>query len=88
MTASDHRLSVTILGSGTCVPSLERSACAVLVEAGPTRVDRADVSAAQLGSSGNLVGELELANHRPERVIFSLAGVLDQHVTIAHVEHG
>lgn len=34
----EDRLSVTILGSGTCVPSLRRSACSVLVEAGPTRV--------------------------------------------------
>jgi ribonuclease BN (tRNA processing enzyme) len=31
-------LRVTILGSGTCVPSLERSACAVLVEAGAERI--------------------------------------------------
>ena len=36
--APEDRLSVTILGSGTCVPSLRRSACAVLVEAGFTRV--------------------------------------------------
>ncbi|MBI9083888.1 MAG: MBL fold metallo-hydrolase [Desulfobacterales bacterium] len=34
----EDRLSVTILGSGTCVPSLRRSACAVLVEAGSTSV--------------------------------------------------
>ena len=30
--------SVTILGSGTCVPSLERSACAVLMELGSTKL--------------------------------------------------
>jgi ribonuclease BN (tRNA processing enzyme) len=30
--------SVTILGSGTCVPSLERSACAVLVELGSSKL--------------------------------------------------
>lgn len=30
--------SVTILGSGTCVPSLKRSACAALVRAGNTRI--------------------------------------------------
>jgi len=29
---------VTILGSGTCVPSLERSACAVLMELGSTKL--------------------------------------------------
>ena len=31
---NSHRLSATILGSGTCVPSLRRSACSVLVETG------------------------------------------------------
>ncbi|MFZ7126129.1 MAG: MBL fold metallo-hydrolase [Desulfobacterales bacterium] len=31
-------LHVTILGSGTCVPSLSRSACSVLVEAGSARI--------------------------------------------------
>lgn len=31
-------LRVTILGSGTCVPSLERSSCSVLVEAGHSRM--------------------------------------------------
>ena len=30
--------SATILGSGTCVPSLERSACSVLVSAGPRQI--------------------------------------------------
>ena len=30
----NNRLSVTILGSGTCVPSLARSACALLMETG------------------------------------------------------
>lgn len=37
MTATTHRgdgIRVTILGSGTCVPSLARSACAVLMEIG------------------------------------------------------
>jgi ribonuclease BN (tRNA processing enzyme) len=29
-----HKLMVTVLGSGTCVPSLTRSACAVLMEIG------------------------------------------------------
>ena len=36
MTTADA--TVTILGSGTCVPSLERSACSVLVEAGAEKV--------------------------------------------------
>ena len=31
-------LSVTILGSGTCVPDLKRSACAVLVEIGRSKI--------------------------------------------------
>lgn len=31
-------MTVTILGSGTCVPSLERSSCAVLVEIGRSKV--------------------------------------------------
>jgi len=31
-------LRVTILGSGTCVPSLERSSCSVLVEAGAAKM--------------------------------------------------
>ncbi|MDY6903447.1 MAG: ribonuclease Z [Thermodesulfobacteriota bacterium] len=32
------QLTVTILGSGTCVPSLDRSSCALLVETGESRV--------------------------------------------------
>jgi ribonuclease BN (tRNA processing enzyme) len=36
---SDHPATgITILGSGTCVPSLERSACAALVEAGGEKI--------------------------------------------------
>jgi ribonuclease BN (tRNA processing enzyme) len=31
-------MKVTIIGSGTCVPRLERSACAVLVETGASRI--------------------------------------------------
>ncbi|MFP4446684.1 MAG: MBL fold metallo-hydrolase [Desulfosudaceae bacterium] len=37
-TTAGAALDVTILGSGTCVPSLTRSACAVLVETGAARV--------------------------------------------------
>lgn len=33
-----NQTKVTILGSGTCVPSLARSACSVLIECGPTRL--------------------------------------------------
>jgi ribonuclease BN (tRNA processing enzyme) len=40
MSATDNppALRVTILGSGTCVPSLARSSCAVLVEIGAARI--------------------------------------------------
>lgn len=31
-------MKITILGSGTCVPRLDRSACAVLVETGPQKI--------------------------------------------------
>lgn len=31
-------IAVTILGSGTCVPSLERSACSVLIETGESKL--------------------------------------------------
>ncbi len=33
-----NQTKVTILGSGTCVPSLSRSACSVLIESGHTRL--------------------------------------------------
>ncbi|MFZ1200995.1 MAG: MBL fold metallo-hydrolase, partial [Desulfobacterales bacterium] len=33
-----RQMTVTILGSGTCVPSLKRSSCAVLVETGTSVV--------------------------------------------------
>jgi len=33
-----NKTKVTILGSGTCVPSLSRSACSVLIESGHTRL--------------------------------------------------
>jgi ribonuclease BN (tRNA processing enzyme) len=33
----NNRLSVTILGSGTCLPSLRRSACSVLMETGDVK---------------------------------------------------
>jgi len=31
-------LTVTILGSGTCVPSLRRSSCSVLIEVGASKL--------------------------------------------------
>lgn len=34
----DKDISVTILGSGTCVPSLKRSSCSVLIETGKTKI--------------------------------------------------
>ena len=38
MTASNVDITVTILGSGTCVPSLKRSACSVLLETGASKL--------------------------------------------------
>ena len=38
MTAPPAAMQIIILGSGTCVPSLVRSACAVLVSAGTQRI--------------------------------------------------
>ncbi|MFP3980898.1 MAG: hypothetical protein ACLFUY_05840 [Desulfobacterales bacterium] len=36
----NNRLAITVLGSGTCVPDLEKSACAVLMETGNSRRQR------------------------------------------------
>ncbi len=33
-----YGITVTILGSGTCVPSLKRSSCSVLMEIGERRL--------------------------------------------------
>jgi ribonuclease BN (tRNA processing enzyme) len=38
MTGAPPDITVTVLGSGTCVPSLERSACALLLETGGLRL--------------------------------------------------
>ena len=38
MHSDTSAITVTILGSGTCVPSLKRSACAALVRVGNTRI--------------------------------------------------
>ena len=38
MKPGDDASSLTILGSGTCVPSLKRSACAVLVKTRRSRI--------------------------------------------------
>lgn len=38
MTADNSGIKVTILGSGTCVPSLKRSSCSVLMQVGTSRV--------------------------------------------------
>lgn len=35
---NNHRMTVTILGSGTCVPRLDRHACAALIRAGRTNI--------------------------------------------------
>jgi len=38
MTTANVDITVTILGSGTCVPSLKRSACSVLIETGESKL--------------------------------------------------
>ncbi len=38
MTGSKSSINVTILGSGTCVPSLKRSSCSVLMEVGSLKL--------------------------------------------------
>lgn len=38
MATSSNNISVTILGSGTCVPSLKRSSCSVLMETGGAKL--------------------------------------------------
>lgn len=38
MTREAQAIAVTVLGSGTCVPSLERSSCAVLMQVGDRRL--------------------------------------------------
>ncbi|HDL07293.1 MAG TPA: ribonuclease Z, partial [Desulfobacteraceae bacterium] len=38
MVFSNTDIAVTILGSGTCVPSLKRSSCSVLVETGGSKL--------------------------------------------------
>ncbi len=38
MISNSNDISVTILGSGTCVPSLKRSSCSVLIETGGTNL--------------------------------------------------
>ena len=38
MTSKARAIEVTVLGSGTCVPSLERSSCAVLMQIGDRRL--------------------------------------------------
>ena len=38
MEIENHGINITILGSGTCVPSLQRSSCSVLMQIGATRL--------------------------------------------------
>ncbi len=38
MTDTPHPIIVTIIGSGTCAPSLRRSSCSVLMEIGPEKL--------------------------------------------------
>ena len=38
MTTNSNTIHVTVLGSGTCVPSLTRSACALLMTVGTSHL--------------------------------------------------
>jgi len=40
MALKKPEIGVTILGSGTCVPSLERSSCSVLLEIGNKKLQK------------------------------------------------
>lgn len=61
-------MRVTILGSGTCVPSLARSSCAVLVAVGPTRIllDAGPGTMRRLLRAGTTIFDLDhlLFSHR------------------------
>jgi len=53
-------ITVTVLGSGTCVPSLERGACSVLVETGGRKwlIDSGAGTLRRLLEVGTTIGEL------------------------------
>lgn len=53
-------ITVTVLGSGTCVPSLERGSCSVLVETGGCKwlIDSGAGTLRRLLEAGTTIGEL------------------------------
>jgi len=53
-------VKITILGSGTCVPSLKRSSCSVLVETGGSKLvfDMGTGTMRRLLESGVTIGEI------------------------------
>jgi ribonuclease BN (tRNA processing enzyme) len=55
-----HDIRVTVLGSGTCVPSLERSSCSVLVETGGRKwlIDSGAGTLRRLLEAGTTIFEL------------------------------
>jgi len=55
-----HDITVTVLGSGTCVPSLERSSCSVLVETGGRKwlIDSGAGTLRRLLEAGTTIFEL------------------------------
>ena len=60
MNETSNALTVTILGSGTCVPSLERSSCSVLVETGGRKwlIDSGAGTIRRLLEAGTTIFEL------------------------------
>ena len=60
MQLNSDKLSVTILGSGTCVPSLRRSSCSVLIKAGASILlfDSGAGTMRRLLESGNEIYEV------------------------------
>jgi ribonuclease BN (tRNA processing enzyme) len=57
---NNDKTKITILGSGTCVPSLERSSAAVLVTTGESRIllDLGDGTLRRLLEAGHRVGDI------------------------------
>jgi ribonuclease BN (tRNA processing enzyme) len=60
MSAPAHDITLTVLGSGTCVPSLERSSCSVLVETGGRKwlIDSGAGTLRRLLEAGTTIFEL------------------------------
>ena len=60
MGKSKSGIKVTILGSGTCVPSLKRSSCSVLMQVGPSKMifDTGPGTMRRLLETGNTIFDL------------------------------